>query len=288
VKRFDLSSYQLVPYRDNPELGMLFTDCVGPWWEQDGTEIVIPISESFGAAIENTVGTWTVRTNANNHDHPPQTFRVGFPELTLLVQQEWDRVIHAASRTANRSFLVQLEGFEPTTGQVCEQLMLTLWFDHIATKAPKTVALATTDDAVSTGLLQQPSKGIRSNDAVIIDTETGQVIAVIESKATVNRWSALLRRVRDKALDQLLTTAAANPDIDVELGVFGCSLRDRQVGFYVLRSRDLGRAQLDWTTTHRSWRPTRDQRASLVTENATSDQLPNLIGPGPDDAEAQQ
>ena len=57
---FDLSKFRLVPYRDEPVRDMLFTDRVGPWWDTDGAEIVLPVSDAFDRVADRLDGTWEI------------------------------------------------------------------------------------------------------------------------------------------------------------------------------------------------------------------------------------
>jgi hypothetical protein len=247
-QRFDRSQYRLVPWTDEAAPGMLFIDRVGPWFDEDGSEIVLPCSEAFEAAIEHVPGTWTIRSNIVSIDQ--RTVEIGFPELTLLAQHEWDRMADE-DQAPRFSFLLQLGGPQATIGRVCEQLIVGVLLDSVGPELWPEGRVVDTLDAIDAGILRQPSAGARTDDVTIIGPTAP--IALVEVKATVRGWAGLRRPVRDRALAQLQATAAANPELELDLVVVAASLRDRRIGVFRLPAHE--EASTSWLETYVAWRP---------------------------------
>lgn len=274
--RFDVSAFRLGPWVADPQQGILFTDQVGPWFDRDGSEIVIPCSEAFETAIEDVPGDWTIRSNIPALDR--QTMTIGFPEITLLAQYEWDRVTGAAPRTARRSFLLQLDGLEPTIGQVCEQLLVESLFHHLGNLAWPDGQLMATIDAIEEGLLKQVATGTRSDDVTVVMPDGP--LALVEVKATRHRWSGLRRPVRDRAIGQLCATDAANQSVDLDLIVLCASLADKQIGVFRLPASHL-KAQDEWIAAYGQWKPTRRRvRRPRIPADDESDETHTRLQPG--------
>jgi hypothetical protein len=249
-----LDGYELVEWREYPTRGHLFTDCVGPWWDIDGQQIEIPIFEAFETAIDDVVGWWTVRSNVAGMDG--QRFTIGLPHVTLIVQDEWDRVVNAPTRTARRSFLMQLDGVEPTIGAVVEHLVLQVWFSEHGAELYANGSLIDAVTCVESGLLVNPASGIRSDDLAVIDGR-GVALALIESKATKRRWSSLRRPVRNKAIGQLHASAAANGQSALDLFVAATALEDRQMGLLRIDGQDHSDDVDLWMAEYANWAPVR-------------------------------
>lgn len=251
-RRFDLQGFRLVKWVPDAERGTLFVDQVGPWFDLDGSEIILPCSAAFENAIENLPGSWLIRSNIESLDR--STMTIGFPEITLLAQHEWNRVTGETAGTQRRSFLLQLDGLEPTIGQVCEQLIVETFFMHLGHLAWPSGVLISTQEAVDFGLVKQVRNGTRSDDAMIVTAE--RPVAVVEVKATSRRWSGLRRPVRDRAIGQLIATASANQHLGLDLVVVGAAIEDRQIAVFRLPA-ERGAARLDWITAYEDWRPAR-------------------------------
>jgi hypothetical protein len=261
ARRFSTAGFQLVPYMDAPTRGMLFTDSVGPWWDELG-EIVPVVSEAFDRVADEVTGTWRVYSNITELDG--WAFDIGFPELTLLVQAEWDRVFSEVA-PPQRQFLPQQLGFEATVGSVVEQLVLASWFEEAGRFFfGEDAELCETDAVVATGCLNHPKQGLRTDDATVMIAD--RPLALIECKASIGRWSMLRRTVR-KAMAQLRATEQANLAVDPLLLVFACSLSQRWIGIFEL--------PVDETDDHNVWK---EFYSHVLTADPTN--KPPTLSPG--------
>lgn len=83
--------------------------------DTNGSEIALPSGEAFEAAAGDIIGGWTVRSNIDAIDRCE--FEVGFPDLSLLAQSEWDRITNESMPPPRQSFFLQLEAREQPSAE---------------------------------------------------------------------------------------------------------------------------------------------------------------------------
>jgi hypothetical protein len=231
---------------------ILYRDRVGPWWDIDGDEIIPVGTEAVERAVELVVGTYAVRSSVAAFDGG--TVDITFPMLTLLIQDDWDRVMGALPPALpSRGFLIAYGGGAAATGRLAEDLICQALLASSLGDVLGGVAVDAATAASQHGLIT-PATGVRSDDLVVI-TDDGLVL--LESKCTVGRWS-YLRRMGSKGVEQLRASAESEERVQ-RAGIVATSLSQKRIGLWLLpRYELLGpplAAVVDrWRATHDTWR----------------------------------
>ena len=232
--------------------GILYLDQLGPFFDEEGSEIVPLGSEAATEVVELLEASFVLRTNL-----PLQSdnVKVTFPMLTKLIQSDWDRLTGSNEDSLPaRGFLLNYQSSGVAVGRMAEDLLCILALELVIAECWPSARAMAVDDAVDSLGLVMPVAGVRCDDLVVAD---GVNLTLVESKCTMGRWGHL-RRMGAKAVRQLVATAQLNPGVQAGL-LIASSLADHQLGLW-WASRNLllasdSRALDSWLSIHRSWRP---------------------------------
>lgn len=156
--------------------------------------------------LADTMGAYRVRSNISELDG--LTLTIGHYDLTLYVQEEWDK-FNDPENPPRRGFFLSSRSASAAAGRAAEEVVLQklLWrckFDEATVK--RTIPFW---QAVDEGTIMRP-RGVASDD-IVLELSDGS-LACVESKASFN-GKAPFQRFKTKAATQIRATAEANPQV---------------------------------------------------------------------------
>jgi hypothetical protein len=256
---------RIVPFDavDEPETGMLYSDRLGPWFDQEGREIIPAGTEAIEVAVELVIGTFQLRSNLPEIDGV--SVAIDFPALTQLIQQDWDRVMGGEDgQLPGRGFLIAYQRSAAAAGRLAEDLLCQVVLERLLAAYWPEGRVVAVQHAMRSGALVVPSSGERCDDLVIVD-RSGLIL--VESKCTIGGWSHL-RRMGRKAVRQLTRSARADPRVTAVV-LLASSLKDHRVGVWSQTRAALLPARRPaphaWTTATNG----KTARQTVQTNNAT-------------------
>jgi hypothetical protein len=173
---------------------------------EHGDEFIPVGFEESLERLADTMGAYRVRSNIRELDGLAIT--IGHYDLTMYVQEEWDK-FNDVDNPPRRGFFLSSRSASAAAGRAAEEVVLQklLWrckFD--GPDAPNCIPFW---QAVDEGKVVRP-RGVASDD-IVLELSDG-TLACVESKASFN-GKAPFGRFRAKAAAQLKATVEANPSV---------------------------------------------------------------------------
>lgn len=189
---------------DNDDL--LLDPQLGPFYMEHGDEFIPVGFEESLKRLADCMGVYKVRSNLP--DLHGLAITIGHYDLTLYIQEEWDKFIDP-EHPPRRGFFLSSRSASAAAGRAAEEVVLgkLLWRCQFGdTSAPTCMPFW---QAVDEGKIMRP-QGVASDD-IVLELGDGSLVCV-ESKASFN-GKAPFQRFRTKAVTQLRATVEANSQV---------------------------------------------------------------------------
>lgn len=203
---------------------------LGPFYDGDGIEILPCATEATDKAIEECMGAYRLFSNVPTLGG--RTIAVTPRIVTEHIQAEWDRM---CEDKPDEGFLLAYLSSQKAVGRLAEDIVCAVLFKQDVLSEP-VAEMIPVGKAIERRLLSVHRGGIRCDDLFLV-TDSGRKY-LGEVKASFVGRSYLFRSL-PKAVGQLRSTLAANPDVEGAVLTL-TSIREKFIVLIVASHAEIG------------------------------------------------